>query len=125
MTTLYLAFNALMYAVFALWCTLAPQSTRRHLGLDVRNSAGESEYLAVYGGLQAGVALYYALACFAAEHRSSALWMSVLLYGGLASWRTLAVARFGFRALGNARLFFCAELALFLAALALLVGQPG
>jgi hypothetical protein len=49
----------------------------------------------------------------------------VLLYGCLASWRTLALARFGFRALGNARLFYCAELALFLAALALLVGRTG
>jgi hypothetical protein len=117
---LYLAFNALMYAVFAAWCTLAPRQTGEYVGLTHTTPGGQSEYLAVYGGLQAGLALFYGLALFSAEHQRSALWMSAFLYGGIAAFRTLAALRLGFEPLGNARFFYCAEIALFLAALFLL-----
>ncbi len=117
---LYLAFNALMYAVFAAWCTFAPRQTGEFVGLTHTTRGGESEYLAVYGGLQAGLALFYGLALFSGGHRQSALWMSVFLYGGISAFRTIAVTRLGFESLGNARFFYCAEIALFLAALFLI-----
>ena len=117
---LYLVFNASMYAVFAAWCTLAPRKTSEYLGLAPATPGGESEYLAVYGGLQAGLACFYVLASASEQHRRSALWMSALLYGGIAIFRTIAVARLGFTAIGNARYFYCAEIVLALIAIVLL-----
>ena len=125
MTKLYLALNSLMYSVFAAWCALAPQRTGEFVGLRPSSAAGVSEYLAVYGGLQAGLALFYGLAFVSAEHRRSALWMSALLYGGLSAFRTIAVARLGLGQLGNARLFYCTEILLFLAAVLLLARRKG
>ena len=120
MEKLYLAFNALMYGVFAVWCAAAPEQTGEFVGLAATGPAGQSEYLAVYGGLQAGLASFYGLALFSGEHRRSALWMSALLYGGIASFRSLAVAHLGFQALGSARMFYAAEILLFLVAVWLL-----
>lgn len=117
---LYLAFNALMYAVFAAWCTLAPRQTGQYVGLTHTTPGGQSEYLAVYGGLQAGLAAYYALALLAPAHQRSALWMSAFLYAGIAAFRTIAALRLGFDSLGNARYFYCAEVVLFLAAVFLI-----
>jgi hypothetical protein len=114
---LYLAFNALMYAALAVWCAADPQQTMEFVGLSAANAGGESEYLAVFGGLQAGLALYYGLAVISGAHQRSVLWMSVFLYGGLAGFRSLSVVQLGFQELGNARLFYGAEIVLFLAAL--------
>ncbi len=122
---LYLAFNALMYAAFAAWCALAPRKTSEYLGLTPTTPGGESEYLAVYGGLQAGLACFYGLALASEAHRRSALWMSALFYGGIAVFRTIAVARLGFAAIGNARYFYCAEIVLALVAIALLARRTG
>ncbi|MFN0007873.1 MAG: DUF4345 domain-containing protein [Planctomycetota bacterium] len=123
-THLYLAFNALMYAVFAAWCTMAPRQTAEFVGLRTASSGGESEYLAVYGGLQAGLALFFGLASVSESQQRSALWLSVLLYGGISAFRTIAVVRLGFGQLGNARFFYCAEIVLFLIAALLLARRP-
>ncbi len=119
MISVYLGFNALMYAVFAVWCSVKPAGTAAYLGLAATTPGGRSEYLAIYGGLQAGLAIFYGLALFAPEHRRTALWMSVFLYGGIAAFRAIAIAQEGFGNLGGARAFFLAEITLFVAALLL------
>jgi hypothetical protein len=120
MLLIYLVVNAVLYGAFSVWCTLAPRSTANWLGLATTGPAGESEYLAVYGGLQAGLAVGYALAIWLPEARSTALLWSVALYGGLVAWRGLAAFRLGFEALGNARFAFWLELSMLVAAILLL-----
>ena len=121
MIVIYLAFNALLYTVFALWCAIAPRPTSMFLGLTPANPGGESEYLAVYGGLQAGLAAFYALAVFVPDHRKSALVLSLALYGGIVLLRTIAGVRLGFGELGNARFAYGLEIILLIVALILVV----
>jgi Domain of unknown function (DUF4345) len=121
MTVIYLAFNALLYTAFALWCAIAPRPTSAFLGLTPANPGGESEYLAVYGGLQAGLAAFYALAVFVPEHRKSAMLLSLALYGGIVVLRTIAGMRLGFAELGNARFAYGLEIVLLIVALVLVV----
>lgn len=121
MVTAYLAFNAVLYTVFALWCALAPKQTSTFLGLTPANPAGESEYLAVYGGLQAGLAVFFALATFLPEHRRAALLLSLALYGGIVALRTIAAMRLGFGELGNARFAYGLEIVLLVIALVLVL----
>jgi hypothetical protein len=121
MVVTYLAFNAVLYAVFAVWCAVAPKQTSGFLGLTPANPAGESEYLAVYGGLQAGLAAFYALATFLPDHRRSALLMSLALYSGIVLLRTLAGLRLGFGELGNARYAYGLEIMLLIVALVLVL----
>ena len=121
MIVIYLAFNALLYTAFSLWCAIAPRQTSEFLGLTPANPAGESEFLAVYGGLQAGLAAFYALAIFVPEHRKSAMLLSLALYGGLVLLRTIAGLRVGFAELGNARFAYGLEIVLLVVALVLVV----
>ncbi len=121
MVVIYLAFNAVLYTAFAVWCAIAPKPTANFLGLTATNPAGESEYLAVYGGLQAGLAVFYALAVFLPEHRKSALLMSLTVYGGIVLLRTIAGLRLGFGELGNARFAYGLEIGLLVVALVLVV----
>lgn len=121
MVTAYLAINAVLYAIFAAWCSLAPQSTANFLGLARSNPAGESEYLAVYGGLQAGLAVFYGVAAFTPEHRRAAVIFSLAIYGGIVALRTVAALRLGFSELGNARYAYVLEGVLLIAAVVLVV----
>ena len=121
MISLYLAFNALLYTVFALWCAIAPRPTSAFLGLIPANPAGESEYLAVYGGLQAGLAVFYTFAVFVPDHRKSAMFLSLALYGGIVLLRTIAGLHLGFAELGNARFAYGLEIVLLIVALGLIV----
>jgi hypothetical protein len=121
MVLLYLVVNAFLYAVFALWCALAPHQTSTFLGLAPTNSGGQSEYLAVYGGLQAGLAVFYTFAIVQPEHRRAALVLSLAMYGGIVLLRTVAGLRLGFATLGNARFAYGLEIVLLLAALVLVL----
>jgi hypothetical protein len=120
MLLIYLVVNAVLYGAFSIWCTLAPRSTANWLGLATTGPGGESEYLAVYGGLQAGLAVGYTMAVWLPEARSTALLWSVALYGGLVAWRGVAALRLGFESLGNARFAFGLEVVLLVAAIVLL-----
>lgn len=121
MVIAYLAFNAVLYAAFSLWCAVAPKQTSTFLGLTPANAAGESEYLAIYGGLQAGLAVFYALAVFLPQYRNAAIVMSLALYGGIVLLRTIAAVRLGFGELGNARFAYGLEIVLLIVALVLVI----
>lgn len=123
MITVYLALNAVLYALFATWCSLAPQQTSTFLGLARNNPAGESEYLAVYGGLQAGLAVFYGLATFTPGYRHAAVIFSLALYGGIVALRTIAILRLGFNEIGNARYAYVLEIILLLIALVLVLRE--
>ncbi|MBC7366152.1 MAG: DUF4345 domain-containing protein [Undibacterium sp.] len=60
MIKFYLWLNAVLYVIFVLWCTLKHAQTARATGFIALNNSGHSEYLVIYGGLQLGLAMFYA-----------------------------------------------------------------
>lgn len=92
MQTLYLYANALLYAVFGAWCLIAPGSTAPNLGYTALNGSGESEYRVVYGGLQIGLALFFAY-CARANDRAG-LVFAVALYLPIVLVRAVTVVKF-------------------------------
>ena len=64
---IYLYVNAGLNGLFAIWCAAAQRSTSASLGFMTFSNGGLSEYLAVYGGLHAGVAIAFFL--FARDSR--------------------------------------------------------
>jgi hypothetical protein len=92
MTAAYLWLNALLYAVFAAWCTIRPAATARSLGYAALDRAGHSEYLVVYGGLQLGLAVAFALfASNASTHRiglqfALSIYAAIVLFRGVTLW---------------------------------------
>lgn len=117
-TTIYLYVNAALYAVFALWCTLAPERTAKSLGYVSRNNDGKVEYLTVYGGMQWGLAILFATLATHKAPSTLALSIAIGLYAPLAFYRWGAIARN--RPVSGMILVVAAlETALFIAALAL------
>lgn len=115
----YLYVNAVLYVAFSLWCILAPAQTASFLGLAWTNPAGESEYLTVYGGLQAGLAAFYLIAAWNPAHRRAALLFSLALYAGIVALRTVAAVRLGFSELGNATYPYGLEIVMLVVAVVL------
>lgn len=95
MTVLYLGFNAVLYAVFGVWCTLAPDRTARALGYASLDRAGQSEYLVIYGGLQLGLALAFALFAWNASLHRAGLMLALCLYGGIVVFRAATLWMYG------------------------------
>ena len=122
MTLAYLWTQGVLYAVFAAWCTLRPESTSAFLGLSPVGAKGLSEFVAVYGGLEAGLAVFYFLSVARPELRTAALLVSACLYGGLVVFRALILVRSGF-AIGTAAYAMGFEVLMGAAAVALLVAR--
>lgn len=94
MKTAYLYANAVLYVLFAAWCTVAANKTARSLGYLKLSAGGQSEYLVVYGGLQFGLALMFWLLARDSQLHRSGLLISICLYGGIVAFRVTTVASY-------------------------------
>ena len=93
MSAAYLWFNALAYAGLALWCTLSPVSTSQALGYLSLSPGGQSEYATIYGGLQWGLALLFALFAMKPELRRTGVLAAILLYAPIVLYRQVSLAQ--------------------------------
>lgn len=122
MSALYLYVNALLCALFAVWCTLKMKSAAHSLGYESLTKSGESEYLVMYGGLQLGLAIvFYAFASLPLLNRlgvrfSLALYLPIVVYRlssivlrGPVQLMTRAVAALEFTLLAAAVALYFAE----------------
>lgn len=91
---LYLWVNAALYLLFAVWCTVAPSSTATSLGYVNRNSAGHSEYLVIYGGLQLGLVLFFAWTANRSDLHSVGVIFGLMLYAPIVIYRWITVIKF-------------------------------
>jgi hypothetical protein len=90
---IYLYTNALLYAAFSIWCTLAPEKTAINLGFLTRTPGGISEYLSVYGGLQIGLAVMFWLLGRTSDFQRLGILISIGLYGPIVLYRIATVTR--------------------------------
>lgn len=95
MAAIYLWTNAAIYAVFALWCALRPESTSANLGFIGLNGSGRSEYFTVYGGLQWGLALMFAWLAWKPELQRLGLLFGLFVYAPLVLHRAISLVRYG------------------------------
>lgn len=94
MSALYLYANAFLYLVFAVWCTVGMSRTAPAMGFAALTSGGRSEYLAIYGGLQIGLAIaFWLLARNPAWHGPGILF-ALALYAPIVLFRMISLARF-------------------------------
>ncbi|TLY47391.1 MAG: DUF4345 domain-containing protein [Gammaproteobacteria bacterium] len=90
MTRIYLYFNAALYLLFAIWCTLAAADTAARIGYVVLSPSGLSEFLVVYGGMELGFAAFFAWCARRAER--AGLLFALCLYAPVVIWRWSSVA---------------------------------
>jgi hypothetical protein len=95
MSAAYLYFNSLLYTIFAIWCSAAPERTARSLGLSALTSSGRSEYLVIYGGLQAGLAIAFAFFARHFDLRTVGVHFAIALYLPIVLYRIFTIVSFG------------------------------
>lgn len=93
MTAAYLWINAVLYAVFGVMCAINPRGTARALGYSLSTQGGLSEYLTVYGGLQFGLAAFFAWVATREDLHQAGLVLALALYIPIVLFRWISVAR--------------------------------
>ena len=96
MTLAYFWFNVVAYVVFAVWVTLRPTATADFLGFTLQGWKGQAEYVAVYGGIEAAFAVFFALCALRPAWHGPGLAFATCLYGGLVVFRSIVLVRSGF-----------------------------
>jgi hypothetical protein len=91
MIKVYLVTNAGLYFALALLCTLKHRQTSRGTGFTELNNSGHSEYLVIYGGLQMGLALFFAWLARDAQLARVGIVFSVMLYAPIVLYRVITV----------------------------------
>jgi hypothetical protein len=88
MARIYLLVVALLYLVLAVWCSRAAATVSEKVGLGLRPGVGQSEFLTVYGGLELGLALAFAIPAFRPDATSVVLLACLLIHGSLVVFRS-------------------------------------
>ncbi len=94
MSALYLYANAVLYLVFAVWCTVGMSRTAPAMGFAALTSGGRSEYLTIYGGLQLGLAVAFWLLARNPEWHKPGILFALALYAPIVVFRLISMARF-------------------------------
>lgn len=118
--TIYLVINACLYLLFGIWCALSPEYTSSAVGLVIPGNQGFTEYIAVYGGLEFGVGVFFLLAILKRHLRFPGLVFGTCFYCGLAFFRTFAIANVG-TDIGAALNFYVAEVSFAIWSLRLMI----
>ena len=91
MIEIYLWANAVIYVLFALWCTFKKDQTAKASGYLNLNASGWSEYLVIYGGLQFGLAFYFAYLAFHETLHQTGIIFAMLLYVPIVIYRVITI----------------------------------
>lgn len=88
MARLFLVLVAILYGSLAAWCSIDPAGTSKVVGFSLQQGAGQSEFLTVYGGLEAGMALMFLAAGLWERLRFSGLLNCLLIHVCLVLFRS-------------------------------------
>jgi hypothetical protein len=94
MTAIYLYANAALYLAFAIWMTLSPWKTAAAVGYESLAPNGRSEFLVIYGGLQLGLAAFYALLGANTSYHRIGILFSLCLYAPIVVYRVITLFKF-------------------------------
>ncbi len=93
-TKIYLAIVALIYLALAIWCTADSGTTSEKVGFELKGGSGQSEFVAVYGGLEFGMALIFLMPLVWNDSTRFALMACLLIHGSLVIFRTIGYFTF-------------------------------
>ncbi len=119
-TRIFLAVVGGLYVALAAWCTMQPERTSQVVGLSPTPGQGQSEYLAIYGGLQTALGLLFLLPLLFPEYTRPMLLACLLVHGSLVAFRTLSLLLYTGMS-QTTYMLSVSEWVLFLGALAMLI----
>jgi hypothetical protein len=95
MIALYLYINTFLYLLLAVWCIVKFEGTSSFLGFSFSNNSGKVEYLTIYTGLQAGLALFLGFSGYYESLNIAGLVLCVAMYGCIVVTRTTTAIYYG------------------------------
>lgn len=87
----YLLVVSLLYFGLAIWCSVSPATTSNKVGFDLRGGSGQSEFMTVYGGLEFGIALVFALSMFRDTTVNYGVLACVIIHASLVVFRSISL----------------------------------
>ncbi len=119
MVRAFLACAGALYLILAGWCAWKPVEAANTVGLQLLPGSGQSEFLTVYGGLEAGLGVMLLLPLFWPSLVRSALINSTVIHGCLLVFRVAGFFLFSGissttnnLAIGEGSLFLCSAVLL-------------
>lgn len=94
MANAYLWFNALLYMGLGIWCSIDPDRAAQAVGFTGLTPSGQTEFLAVYGGMEFGIGLAFAYFSVSRQPRNG-LVLGVAFYAPIVLWRAWAISLHG------------------------------
>jgi len=91
----FLWINAILYAVFTVWCAINPIGTAAFSGLSFLNVSGRAEYFALYVGLQAAWSVMFAVCAISEDLQYAGVLYAVFLYAGVIAGRWISIFQKG------------------------------
>ncbi len=88
MVRIYLAAIGCLYLALALWCAIEPEQTSAAVGFTLRPGSGQSEFLAVYGGLEFALALAFLWPLYRKDETRPVLRFCVVVHACLVAFRS-------------------------------------
>ncbi|QDV73941.1 hypothetical protein [Botrimarina mediterranea] len=79
---------AILYIGLGIWCAVAPSTTSKKVGFERIGEAGRSEFMTVYGGLEVGMGIMFAIFAIRPESVVYGLVACVAVHGGIVAFRT-------------------------------------
>lgn len=105
---IYLYLNAVLYLIFGAWCAISPEWTASAVGFTLPGAQGIAEYIAVYGGLEFGVGVFFLLCALRPSLAKSGILFGACFYTGICVFRTIALLQVGLE-IGNGINFYVSE----------------
>lgn len=93
-TRFYLAAVGIIYLALAVWCSVSPEQTSQKVGFTLNGDSGSSEFLAVYGGLEFGLALILLLPIVRPDATRFSLLSCLMIHGSLCAFRTVSLVKY-------------------------------
>ena len=94
MERIFLAVVGVAYLLLAVWCTIAPAKTSQAVGFDLQPGSGQSEFLAVYGGLEAALGLIFLLPLIRSQQTLFSLQVCLIIHACLVLFRSIGFVAF-------------------------------
>lgn len=90
LSRLLLAAVSALYIGLGVWCAVAPATTSAKVGLSRVGEAGRSEFFTVYGGLEVGLGIAFAIFAYKHETVVYGLLSCLVIHGSLVAFRSLS-----------------------------------
>lgn len=123
LTEIALAATGISFAAYGLFILFKPDVIARLIGYEFKNANARVEFIAMYGGLEVAVGVMCLAGLVFPDLRYGGLWLSLLVVGGLALTRLVALLVSGQAANRYTKLALIFELILVALTLAALLQQ--